>query len=133
MMRSFKSNGSPAVANVTSTKHGSTSHQRAGGMNGTVSSAFSVSSKSDLLMLNSILFDVANREGTGNASNDAGPYETTALPSSIGAAKRYFRVDMPTYVRLQIKMISYPLHQKVSFGVLDVTSTKYILILLVPM
>ncbi len=99
-MRSFISNGSPAVANVISSKHGSTSHQRAGGMNGTGSSTFALSPKSDLFVLDSMLFDVANREGTGNASNDAGRYETTALSPSIGAAKRYFRVDIPTYISL---------------------------------
>jgi hypothetical protein len=113
-----------------SSKHGSTSHQRAGGVSGTVSPIFCLSPRSTLLVLVSTFFDHTNREGTGNAIDGADRYVASASSLSIGVAKRYFRVDISIYVYVQIIIVSYLLYRTVAPDAFDVTTIKYTLMLL---
>ncbi len=90
------SRGSEALASIMNIKHGNTSHQRGCELDGAFSTVFTLF-KSIGLELNSVSFDIANRGRRRGAVGDADWYGTATLSSSIGAASRYFRVDMSIY------------------------------------
>jgi hypothetical protein len=77
-----------------------------------------------------MVFDVINQEGAGSNTKDVGRYEASMLSPLIGAAKRYFRIDISTYISLQIMIVSYLLYRTVSPCAFDVTTIKHTLMLL---
>jgi hypothetical protein len=71
-------------------------------MNGTVSPIFCFLSRSALFVLVSTLFNIVNRGRGENNIDIDGWYNKSVSSLSMGGAKRYFEIDILTYIGLQI-------------------------------